>query len=197
MTKSKTFDTQKLVLLAILTAIVIVLQVLASVIPIYPFRLNLVLIPIVIGAAMISPVAGCWLGLVFGTVVLLSSQDVTPFMIFNPVATIGVLLLRGALTGYITGLTYNLLVNRSKTIAVLVAAAVCAIANTGLFVLGIYVFFFPVLEMWGIAGAADIASFVFLSMIGFNFLFEMGINVIVSPAIIRLIQYISEAKEQN
>jgi len=197
MVRNKSFDTQKLVLLAILTTIVIVLQILASVIPVYPFRLNLVLIPIVIGAALISKFAGCWLGFVFGTVVLMSSHDVIPFMIFNPAATIGLVLFRGAFAGFSAGYIYNLFVKKSKTIAVIVAAATCAITNTGIFVLGIYLFFLPVLEIWGVSGAADIASFVFLGMIGFNFIFELGINLVISPVIVRLIQYRSETAEQK
>jgi len=189
MTTIKSLDTRKLVLLALLTAIVIVLQVLASVIPVYPFRLNLVLIPIVIGAAMIAPLAGCWLGLVFGFVVLVSSPDVIPFMTFNPLATIIVVLFRGACAGLAAGFVYNALATKGKTIAVLAAAAVCAITNTGIFVIGIYAFFLPVLADWGVAGTAGIASFVFIGMIGFNFIFELVVNLVFSPSIVRLIQY--------
>jgi len=196
MTKNRSLDTNKLVLLAILTAIVIVLQILASVIPVYPFRLNLVLIPIVIGAALISPLAGGWLGLVFGTVVLMSSPDVIPFMVYNPVATIGVVLIRGALAGLAAGYVYSLLITKGKIVAVIIAAAICAITNTGIFVAGIYIFFLPVLEIWGISGAVNIASFVFLSMIGFNFIFELGVNLTLSPTIVRLIQHRFEIKEE-
>jgi uncharacterized membrane protein len=195
MSTIKSIDTRKLVMLALLTAIVVVLQVLASVIPIYPFRLNLVLIPIVIGAAMIGPLAGCWLGLVFGAVVLINSPDVIPFMTFNPLATIGLVLLRGAIAGLAAGLIYSALAKKSKTIAVLVAAAISAIANTGIFIVGIYLFFLPVLADWGVSGAADIAYFVFIGMVGFNFLFEMAINLVFSPTIVRLLQYAKEHED--
>jgi len=194
MTNIKSLGTRKLVLLALLTAIVIILQVLSSVIPVYPFRLNLVLIPIVIGAALVAPLAGCWLGLVFGFVVLVSSPDVIPFMTFNPIATIGVVLVRGALAGLIAGLVYKALAVKGKTIAVFAAAAICAITNTGIFVIGTYVFFLPVLAEWGVTGAADIASFVFIGMIGFNFLFELIVNLIFSPTIVWLIQFAKDKK---
>jgi uncharacterized membrane protein len=193
MKTSKYSNTRKLVLLALLTAIVIILQVLAAVIPVYPFRLNLVLIPIVVGAALISPYAGCWLGLVFGSVVLWNSPDVIPFMTFNPLATILLVLLRGALAGLAAGMVYKVLEGKGKTVAVLTAAAVCAIVNTGLFVIGVYAFFLPVLAEWGVSGAADIASTIFLGMIGFNFLFELGINLVFSPSIVRLIQLRQDA----
>jgi len=190
----KTLGTRKLVLLALLTAIVIMLQVLSSIIPVYPFRLNLVLIPIVIGAALVAPLAGCWLGLVFGFVVLISSPDVIPFMTFNPLATIGVVLVRGALAGLAAGFTYKALAKKGKTIAVFTAAAVCAITNTGIFIVGTYVFFLPVLAGWGVAGAADIASFIFIGMIGFNFFFELIVNLIFSPTIVWLLQLSQDKK---
>jgi len=189
MKQLKSIDTQKLVLLALLTAIVLVLQLLSSFIPVYPFRLNLVIIPIVIGAAMISPLAGLWLGFVFGFVVLVSSADVMPFMIFSPLATTVVILLRGALSGLAAGFTYRALENRNKTIAVMVAAFVCAITNTGLFVAGMYLFFLPLIAEWGVSGAAETASFIFIGMIGFNFLIEMIVNLIFCPAIVRLAQF--------
>lgn len=189
------FETKKIVLLALLTAVVILLQILASVIPVYPFRLNLVLIPIVVGAAMISPLAGCWLGLVFSIVVLWTSPDVIPFMTFNPAASIIVILLRGVMAGLCSGWVYLALAGKDKTVAVIAAAAICSIVNTGIFVIGIYLFFIPLLAEWGVTGAANIASFVFLVMIGFNFLFEFSINLIFSPAIVRLIQY-GQAKRQ-
>ena len=196
MTTIKSLDTRKLVLLALLTAIVVILQLLASIIPVYPFRLNLVLIPIVIGAALITPLAGSWLGLVFGFVVLVSSPDVLPFMTFNPLATTVVILLRGALAGLAAGLVYSAIAKYNKIVAVIVAAATCAVTNTGIFILGMYVFFLPVIAEWGVTGAADIASFIFIGMVGFNFLFEFGVNLVFSPAIVRLIQYGRERKQR-
>ena len=189
MRQLKSIDTQKLVLLALLTAVVLVLQLLSSFIPIYPFRLNLVIIPIVIGAAMISPLAGLWLGFVFGFVVLVSSADVMPFMVFSPLATILVVLFRGALSGLAAGFTYNALEKRNKTIAVIAAAFVCTITNTGLFVAGMYLFFLPLITEWGASGAAEIASFIFIGMIGFNFLIEVIVNLVMCPAIVRLLQF--------
>ena len=180
-------DTRKMVLLAILTAVVITLQVLAAWVPVYPFKLNLALIPIVIAASMISPLAACWLGIVFGTVVLLTSPDVIPFMVYNPLATVFVVLLRGAFAGLFAAMIYKLLEDKNKTIAVIAAAVICATTNTAIFILAVYAFFLPVLEQWGIIETADIAFFVFVSMVGVNFLIEFGINLVFSPVIVRLL----------
>ena len=56
----------------LLAAIAAVLQLVGSAIRFGPFSVSLVLIPIVLGAALYGWGMGCWLGLVFGAVVLLS-----------------------------------------------------------------------------------------------------------------------------
>jgi len=177
--KSQLFNTRKLILLALFTGIIIVLQLLSIIFPIYPFKLNLVLVPIVIGAALINPLAGLWLGGVFGFVVLITSPDVAFFMSISPLATILVILSRGYLTGLSAGVAYRLFEKKNKTIAVLCAALVTPIVNTGIFILGLYLFFESV-----IGNVIDFfVAFVFL-----NFLIELGINLILCPTIVRLIQ---------
>lgn len=58
----------------LLAAIAAVLQFVGSAIRLGPFSVSLVLIPIVLGAALYGWGMGCWLGLVFGAVVLLSGD---------------------------------------------------------------------------------------------------------------------------
>jgi len=192
MNKGKTFDVQKLALLALLTSVVVVLQLLASLVPVYPFRLTLVLMPIVIGSALIGKVAGAWLGFVFGFIVLISSPDVPIFLQFNAFATVFVILFRGVSAGFTAGLVYELLEKKSKTVAVVSAAVICPIVNTGLFVLGLYVFFLPLISEW--AGFANVTAFIFIGMIGINFLIEFAVNLVLSPTIVRLVQYRRERR---
>ena len=61
--------TEKLVLAALLTALVVLLQYLGAFVRFGPFSISLVLIPIVIGAATCGASIGAWLGFVFGVVV--------------------------------------------------------------------------------------------------------------------------------
>ena len=61
-------NTQRLAVLAVLTAIVIILQA-AVVIPLGPFTVTLTMLPIIIGAIMYGPLGGAVLGTVFGVVV--------------------------------------------------------------------------------------------------------------------------------
>ncbi|MCL2078425.1 MAG: ECF transporter S component [Oscillospiraceae bacterium] len=179
----KYFDTRKLVLLALLTALVVVLQMFASAIPIGPFSLNLVLIPIVVGAALIGPPAGLWLGVVFGAVVLIADPAVPLFLSFNAFATVFVIILRGALSGFLAGFAYKLPERKNITIAAIAAAAVCPLVNTGLFIAGLYIFFAPFF-----GDAQGVTTFV-TSVLLVNFPIEVCVNLVLCPVIIRLIQH--------
>ena len=189
MNTAKHFNTRKLVLLALLTAIVVVLQTLAAALPMFPFTLTLVLIPMVIGAALVNTVAGGWLGFVFGLVVLLTG-NAGIFLAFNPAATIFVVLLKGILAGLAAGAVYKLLEKKGRTAAAISAAVICPIVNTGIFILGSYAFFLPVVmgfaETFGYDNATAI---IFLGFVGINFPLELGVNLVLSPVIVRLIQY--------
>jgi len=196
MDKFKSIDTQKIVLLALFTAIVVALQVLGVFIRFGPFSISLVLMPIAIGAAFLGALAGAWLGLVFGFIVLVSG-DAGAFIVINPAAAVFIVLLKGALAGFSAGILYRLFEKKSKTIAAIAAAIACPVINTGIFILGCYIFFLPTLAEWGYAaGAANVTAYIFLILIGANFLFELGANIILSPAIVRLIQYRTSMKNE-
>ena len=183
------FNTRKLVLLALLTAIVVVFQFLGAFIRFGPFSISLVLVPVVIGASLLGTWAGGWLGLVFGMVVL-ASGDANPFIAIDPIGAILVVVLKGTLAGLASGAVYRLLSGKNKTIGVVSAAIICPVVNTGVFIIGAYVFFLPTLTAWGMAaGFTNVTAYIFIGMIQLNFLFELGLNVLLSPAIVRLIQY--------
>jgi len=198
MTAIKRFDTRKLVLIAILTTMVIIMQILAIIMkPLFPaFTISLVLMPIAIGAALLGTLAGAWLGLVFGFIVLISG-DAAAFLAINPAATIFVVLLKGTLAGLAAGLLYNSLESINKTVAAFAAAIICPVVNTGIFIAGCYIFFLPTLTEWGIAAeAVNVTSFIFLGLIGVNFFIELGTNLVLSPVIVRLIQYRIDMKTE-
>ena len=189
MNSSKSVNTRKLVLLAIFTAIVVVLQFIGAFIRFGPFSISLVLLPIVVGTALTGVGAGAWLGFVFGFAVLMSG-DAAPFMAVSPLATVLVVLLKGTLAGLAAGAVYRAFEKKGKTVAAVLAAIVCPIVNTGVFILGTYVFFLPTIKTWGTAeGFSNATAYIFIGMVGVNFLFELGSNLLLSPVIIRLIQY--------
>lgn len=185
--KSKT-KTENMVMCAILTALVIVLQLMGSFIRLGPFSISLVLVPIVIGAAVCGRWAGGWLGLVFGIIVLF--MDSAAFMAINPLGTIITVIVKGAAAGLLAGIAYSLLAKKNKMLAVIAAAAICPIVNTGIFLIGCKLFFMNAIIGWGqAAGFASAGQYIIYGLVGGNFIIELLINMILSPVIVRLINY--------
>lgn len=175
----------RLTYLAILTAIVIVLQLLGSFIKFGPFEVSLVLLPIVLGVVTGGPLAGAWLGLVFGICVLVSPAT-QAFMSVHIFGTILTVILKGVLCGLCAGIVFYLLKNKNKYVAVISAAIVCPIVNTGIFLLGTLIFFWDTINMWAIGAGTNAWTYVIFGMIGGNFLFEVLFNIILCPVLLRL-----------
>ena len=181
-------QTRTLVLGAVFTALVIVLQLLGSFIRFGMFSVSLVLLPIIIGAATCGYKIGAWLGFVFGMAVLLSG-DATAFLTVNYWGTIVTVLAKGTLCGFLAGLTYKALEKINRYLAVIIAAVVCPVVNTGIFLIGCKLFFFETIKEWGAAaGFNNAAAYMFLGLAGGNFLFELGTNIILSPAVERILK---------
>jgi uncharacterized membrane protein len=177
-------NTEKLVVAAVLTALVVVLQLLCSFIKTGIFSITLVLIPIVVGASKCGAKVGAWLGFVFGMVVLLTG-DAAPFMAVNAAGTIATVLLKGSLCGLCAGLVYKALEKHNKYVAVFVAAIVCPVVNTGVFVLGSFAFFMDTIASW--SGDGNAVSFLFVGLIGINFFIEIASNIVLCPVAVRLL----------
>ena len=180
--------TKKIVGIGLFTAIVIALQLLGGAIRFGVFSISLVLIPIVVGAAVYGWKAGGWLGFVFGLAVLLSG-DAGAFLAVNVPGTILVVLLKGTFCGLGAGAVYLALCGINKWLAVICAAIVCPIINTGIFLIGCYTFFLPTVTEWGKAvGYENVGAYLIFGMVGINFLLEIGINLLLAPVITRLIR---------
>lgn len=185
--QNNTGKTRNLTGVAIFTAIVIVLQLLGSFIRFGPFSISLVLIPIVVGAAMYGTAAGAWLGFIFGLVVLLSG-DAAAFLGVNALGTIITVIAKGTLAGLCAGLVFRALVKTNTYVAVIVSAVVCPVVNTGVFLLGCLLFFMETINGWAAAaGFASAGTYMIVGLVGLNFVFELLVNVILSPVIVRII----------
>lgn len=179
--------TKKIVGVALFTAIVVVLQLLGSFIRFGPFSISLVLIPIVVGTALYGISAGVWLGLTFGITVL-ASGDASSFLAVNVPGTIITVLLKGAAAGLFAGLVYKLVSKKNATAATIASAVACPVANTGVFLLGCAVFFMPTIKGWAAAlGIESAGAYMITTLVGFNFVFELLVNIILCPVIVRLI----------
>ncbi len=178
---------RKIAGIGIFTAIVIILQLLGSFIKFGPFSISLVLIPIVVGAALYGPFAGAFLGFVFSLIVILSG-DAAAFLAVNVPGTILTVFAKGTLAGLCAGLVYKAFSSKPYLAAVM-AAISCPIVNTGIFIIGCFLFFLPTVQAWGEAlGFANTGAYILFGMVGGNFIFELLSNIILSPVIVRVIQ---------
>lgn len=178
-------NTKKIAGVGLLTAIVIVLQLLGSFIHFGPFSISLVLIPIAVGAALYGKLSGAWLGLAFGIAVLISG-DAGAFLAINPAGTVITVLLKGLLAGLASGLVYSSIEKKNRVAAVITSAIVCPVVNTGVFLIGCRLFFFETIKEW--AAGTNVFQYMLVGLVGANFLFELGANIILSPTIVKLVK---------
>ena len=187
MEKTKRLQTERLVLMALFTALVAVLSYFGGFIKIGGLAsISLTLIPVVLGSALIGPLAGAWLGGVAG-VVFFATADAAFWFGLSVPGTIITVLVKGALSGYLAGIAYKLLEKFNRYIAVIVSAVVCPVVNTGVFLLGCLVFFMDAVSGGAVAEGMSIGAYLIIFFVGLNFVFELLLNIIVSPAILRLI----------
>ena len=179
--------TKTIVGVGLLTAIVIVLQALAIGIRFGVFNITLVLIPIIVGAALYGYWTGAWLGFVFGVIVLMT--DAGAFLAVSIPGTIITCILKGALAGLAAAFVYKLLEKKNRTLAVVVAGIVAPVVNTGVFLIGCVVFFYDTIAGWAeAAGFKSAGAFMIGGLVGVNFIVELAINLVLSSAIVRIIQ---------
>ena len=186
---------RRMTYVAILTALVVVLQFAGSFIRFGMFSITLVLVPIIVGAAVAGPVAGAWLGFVFAISVFITG-DANVFFAVNPFGTIVTVIVKGCLAGLVSGLVYSLLKKYNKYFAVYTAAVVCPIVNTGIFLIGCVLFFYETVEGWGLSlGFSNAAEYMFLGLAGGNFLFELIFNIVLAPVVVTLINLVPSLKK--
>lgn len=174
----------RMVGIALMMAIVVVLQLMGSFVKVGPVSFSLTLIPIVVGAAMYGPVAGAILGATFAVVVLLDPNTAFFYGIsfFGTVVTV---LVKGAAAGYLAGIVFRALEKKHQVLGVALAAAVCPLVNTGLFLVGCRLFFWEALGE--LAEGGNTFIYVIIAFIGINFVAEFLANVICAPVILRII----------
>lgn len=188
-------NSMKLTSLGILTAIVIVLQIFTTFVHFGPFSITLALIPIVVGAAMYGPAAGAYLGAVFSVIVVIMSAtggDIGGLMVWsaNPFMCIVVCMLKGTLAGFVAGLLFKAIEKKNTIAASVTAAIVSPIVNTGIFILGMLLFFKDTLAAW--ANGQDTFLYIIFGLTGVNFLLELGVNIVLSPVVVQIVNAVKK-----
>jgi uncharacterized membrane protein len=190
--------------LALLIALVVALQIVSALIP--PIggtvSITLTLIPVVVGGILLGKRAGAILGFAFGAIVLvncITALDPGGSILWNanPLFTAIICFFKGIAAGFIPAVLYGAIkgkgenVGQGRIFGATVAAAISApIVNTGLFVAGMFLLFKDTLYAW--AGETDIVMYVILGLAGLNFLVEFLLNIMLAPAIVRIVAVVSK-----
>ena len=178
---------KKLTLVAMFTAIVAMLAYFGGFIKIGALAsISLTLIPILLGGAICGHIVGAWLGLVSGAV-FFATADAAYWLGLSVGGTIVTVLVKGLMAGLLAALTFKLLKNVNRYLAIIASAVVAPVVNTGIFILGCFLFFFDNT----VAGAANAGQslfvFIIVGYIGLNFVFELLANILISPALLRIL----------
>lgn len=195
---------RKMTALAILIALVAVLQVL-SLVPINPIvGITLALVPIVVGAILYGPAAGAMLGAVMGVVVFAAVVGgqagalSTAMLNLNPIVTFLVCIFKSTIAGFLSGVVYRAISKAGKEkLAIIVAALVCPIVNTGLFLSALLTVFYSVAASFAESTGKNMIYFIFVLILGVNFILEFVLNSALSPAIVRIVETVGKKKTKK
>lgn len=176
-----------LVQMAILIALIIVMQSIGVNIKIGPTSISLVLIPIALGGMLVGKGGGALLGLIFGVMTLMAGvtgQDFFTQVLFqdHPLLTALICLGKGTAAGFGAGLVYELVSKKNKIVGGFLAAASAPILNTGLFILGALLVS-DTLSSNFVAEGSTVIYFLVIGCAGLNFIVEFLVNLVVSPAL--------------
>ena len=185
---------RKITGIGILLGIEIVLQVVGNFIS-FPggVSINLSLVPIALGCILYGPLAGGFLGLMNGLLVLFAPSTEI-FLTYAPVGTVITCLSKCTIAGIVAGLVFKAIGKKNYLLGAIICSLLIPIINTGIFALcALTLVKNAIVNIEGYNG--KLVSFVLLIVITWNFLLEITITAVLSPAIVKITKIIKKEKE--
>ena len=193
---------KKITYFAVLTSLTVVLQFISGYMRIGPVNLNLTLIPLVLCGMLLGVIYSTFLGFIIGTVFLI--QGITGFEPFtgylfseNPVLLTLTCVLKTTVAGAAGAALYNVLKEKNKYAATFLSAAVVPVVNTGIFILGMFLIRNSLVEYLTSVGldvsGYDIMYVILVIVVTWNFFIELGLNLLLAPAVCRVIKVIDKS----
>lgn len=196
---SKFFTAKNVSLLGILIALVIVLQLFASAIPMFGVTINFSLIPIALAGILLGWLGGAIVGLtcglvVFITMAVLAGEPSTAFFFqTQPAILTAMCILKTTVAGIVSGLVFKALKNKNAHLATIVSALIIPIINTGIYMLGIVLMKESAAQFMGLnTSSAGVVFSVVFGLIWLNFVLEIAITAIFTPAVHRVLKVIGK-----
>ncbi len=189
------FSSKRIAGLAVLLALVVVLQAALGTVQIGVVQLNFTLIPIVLGAILFGPIAGGILGFACGLVVLVQViLGGSPFYVIiwtnTPLVTTLTCLVKTTVAGVVAGWLFTFISKKNVLLGVFAASAAVPVLNTALFIVGCLCMNESITAFQATlpdVGGMNMLVFILVVLVTFNFFIELAINLIVSPALHRVI----------
>lgn len=184
---------RKLTYFSVLVALTLVLQLVGNTVKIGLVTLNFSLIPIVLSAIILGVWYGTALGAITGLIILFNcgilGADGFTNVLFatDPLVIILVCVLKTALAGTASALLFKWLSKYNVVVATVVAAAIVPVVNSGLFILGMLCIVPSLYDAGFLAAGANAFAGIVIGFVGLNFVFEFALNVILAPALCRVI----------
>ncbi len=194
MKQTLNFNSKQITGIAVLLALVVVLQAVGGTISIGTVQLNFTLIPIVLGAVLYGWIIGAFLGFACGVVILIQViMGIVPFYVLiwtnDPIVTTLTCLVKSTVAGALAGFIYDLIKKKSPVVAIFVASAIVPIVNTSLFVVGCL--FMNSVHNLSVIDGQNVLIYILVGIVTFNFFFELAINMIFAPSLKRVIKIIT------
>lgn len=183
---NKKATTKELVTTAMLVALIVALQAFSSVaarIGLFSFALGL--FPATIGSVLYGKKKSLLFGAALGITIL--ATDATAFALYgvNVFATVFLVMLKSVASTFVTAAIFDLLGKWNRYVTAVVAAILGPIFNTAIFTVGVCIFFKDFFSAFVDSGVPFIIGFILL-ILG-NFIIEMVINIVLSPAVLRVV----------
>jgi len=161
--------------------------------------ISFLMIPVAIGAIILGPKGGAFLGAMFGITSFIQCFGMSPFgtalFDINPFYTAFLCLVPRILMGFLCGLIFINLrkIDKTKMISYIVSSGSAAVINTVLFVGTLILFFGKTEYIQNISGSTHIFAIVGV-LVTFNAAIEIVACLIVGAAISKSLHYFIEGR---
>ncbi len=178
---------------SVLLALVVVLQLFASAIPMFGITLNFSLIPIVLAGIFFGAIGGGIMGLVSGfitfiTAAVMGGEAATAFLFqANPAVLTLVCLGKTTVAGVVAGLLYRPIAKKNTIVAAYTSSLVMPVVNTGIYMLGMVIMKEDVAEFLGCGSSANVVFVTVFGLIWLNFVLEIAVSALLAPAVHRIV----------
>lgn len=194
---NRVVSTQELTAKGLLTGVLLVM----SFTPLGYFHtlgldISLMMIPVAIGAMLMGPNTGLWLGFVFGATsfqqaLMGTSMFSTTLLNINPIGTFILCIPTRMLMGYLTGVCFRWIskMDKTKTVCYFAGGFLAAFLNTILFMSVLLLFFWntPFIQEIN-ASFGNLNPFLFVfAFVGINGLLEMPASCVVGGMVSKVL----------